>query len=523
MQAGDRTNRKKGMAAKETGAASVTVTFYNKSGVDLVVAMVQGLTKDQNITEAAWLSTNSAGVSSWVVPSISSKDSNLDAYLAKLGRRSSLVIDVPEYAAIVGFRCLISVPDYAKYAIQPHNGTYYLAFPDLLTAPFVFDKFEAGLTTGVPGIWNITAVDFFALPMQLSSKKGTVGYKDGVTTIGLWEKLWALPAPYSSGGKVGPNSGDNIYRFFSPGHLGGLADKALDGQISTGLGELPGNTTTVNYGNYVYSSFEASSLGGKGGVVGTVTCDVVSQPKPVTVNDVTSKNAFAGTIVGDRSNAAVQVGLGAILSAAICRGVLGQPKKWGDIVHANTNCPTPWNYYPADVESDAYSRLVHQYSIDGKNYGFPYDDYFGDEAGFTVLPGDEVSLTILPFDGPFTAQPNPTPPVRTGSLIATVPKSPFYPNGPDWRIGRISVGAKPLNPGANVFCNLDSDSVVCTFPDYTKTSREMRINMNPESGENPITFWDNGVQNKDLGIISLYYTAETRALAFGPSAAWTVS
>ena len=397
-------------------------------------------------------------------------------------------------------------------------------FPDLLTATYLFDKFEAGLTTSIPGIWNITAVDFFALPMQLSANNLTVGYKKGVTTMGLWERLWALPAPYSSGGKVAPNSPDAIYRFFSPSHLGELAAKALDGQILAGLAELPANSTTVKYGNYVYSNFKASSSTSSGSVVGSVTCNysyLDSPVKPVTVDDVTSINAFAGTIVGDRSNASVQAGLGAILSAAICRGVLGQPREWGDIVYDNTNCPTPWNYYAAGVESNAYSHLIHQYSIDGKNYGFPYDDYFGDEAGFTVLPGDAASLTILPYDGPFTAKPNPTPPVRTGSLVATVPDSSIYPNGQGWQIGPISVGTAPLAPGANVFCNLDSDTVVCTFPGYTKAAREMRIDMNPASAESAVTFWDNGVQNKTLGITGLVYDPETRALTFGQAAAWT--
>ena len=512
------------MAATDTAPASVTLTFVNNSGRDLVVAMVQGLTSGQGLAEAAWLSRSSAGESSWKVPSNLNPDSDLYAYITDLAKGASLAIEVPEYAARVGFRCLIADPVYRKRALRSDNGAYYLAFPNLQTATYLFDKFEAGLTSRIPGIWNITAVDFFALPMQLSANGVTVGYKDGVTTRGLWEKLGALPAPYSSGGTTLPNSPGDVYRFFSPSHLGGLAAKALDVQISTGLPELQANSTTVNYGNYIYTDFQASSSTGNSGVVGTVTCVYIyndGQRDSVTVDDVTSVNAFAGTIVGDRSNAAVQAALGAILSAAICRGVLGQPRKWGDIVYASTNCPTPWNYYAANAQSNAYSHLIHQYSIDGKNYGFPYDDYFGDEAGFTVLPGDTASLTILPFDGPFTAQPNPTPPVRTGSLVATVPGSSIYPNGQGWQIGRISVGTKPLNPGANVFCNLDSDSVICTFPDYTQDTREMRIAMNPVGGEDAVTFWDNGVQNKTLRITGLDYTPETRALAFGQSAAWT--
>jgi len=41
------------MAATDTAAASVTLTFNNNSGIDLVVAMVQGLTKGQNPSPSA--------------------------------------------------------------------------------------------------------------------------------------------------------------------------------------------------------------------------------------------------------------------------------------------------------------------------------------------------------------------------------------------------------------------------------------------------------------------------------------
>ena len=186
------------MAATDTAAASVTLTFNNNSGIDLVVAMVQGLIKGQSITEAAWLMRNSVGDSSWAVPSNLSPKSDLLGLVTILAKDASLVIEIPEYAVTVGFRCLIAEPAYRQHAVQSYKGTYYLAFPDLLTATYVFDKFEAGLTTGIPGIWNITAVDFFALAMQLSANNVTVGYKKGVTSTGLWKKLGALPAPYST-------------------------------------------------------------------------------------------------------------------------------------------------------------------------------------------------------------------------------------------------------------------------------------------------------------------------------------
>lgn len=89
---------------------------------------------------------------------------------------------------------------------------------NLATATYIFDKFEAGLTEGFPGIWNITAVDFVAVPMQLSCNGKKVGFKDGVSSIGLQQKLSALGAPYSNGASHAPNNNrhwkDSIFKHF---------------------------------------------------------------------------------------------------------------------------------------------------------------------------------------------------------------------------------------------------------------------------------------------------------------------
>lgn len=516
------------------------VLLHNNSGRELVVAMVQGAAAGQAANKVAWLqfAQGSTHNTSWVVPPTPSSNTDLLPFMTSLGIGDSIVISVPEYAGNVGFRCLLADTAFRSNAMQylyttidsTTDSVAYMAFPDLETATYVFDKFEAGLTIGFPGIWNITAVDFVALPMQLSCNGVKVGFKDGVTSVGLQQLLSALPPPYSYGGTVAPNTANTTYRFFSPSHIDSVPT-ALDSQITRGLPLLQTYAGTIAYGNYTFASFSnaTTTTTTTGTVVGSITCNYtntavgVGTPTAITVNDITTEKSFAGTIIGatnaNINNANAQVELGAILSAAICRGVLGNPNTWGDIVHTGTNCATPWNYYPAGQQCDSYSKLVHSYSIDGKNYGFPYDDYFGDEAGLTAVAGDTISVTILPYTGTLTAQPNGPMPVRTGCLVATVPASTIYPNDTaSWKIGPVKVEANLLLAGSNQLCFLNSDTVVCTFPQYPAYA--MHLSMACSDSADAITYYKHGVLDTLLSISGVYYNSCTRTLSFGTGAAW---
>ena len=506
------------------------VHFHNTSGRPLVIALEQGALAGQNVAQLAWLRKDTANSYHWQVPATPSSNADLRPYIFDLPVNDTLVIPVPQYAAAVGFRCLVADTAYRHNAMQPLNTSdstklNYMAFPDLQTATYVFDKFEAGLTINNPGIWNITAVDFVALPMQLSMGSTKVGFKNGVTFAGLQQLLNQLPSPYSTGGSIAPNTATSTYRFFSPSHIS--MGNALDYAIDSTVAEIPHFTDTVAYGNYTFFGFSASQTSSSP-VTATVSCSYtntamgVTSATAVTVNDVTTANAFAGTIVGATASGntqAAQTELGAILSAAICRGVGGYPAKWGDIVHTATNCSTPWNYYPSGQQSNAYSQLIHSYSINNKNYGFPYDDYFGDEAGFTAVAGNTIHVTILPYSGTMTAQPNPPALQRTGCLVVTVPAGTIYPSGSGWQIGPMNVGNNAIMPGANPLCELNSDTVTCTFASFP--AYKMKIYMGATSNSNAVTFWENNAIKQGMNITGMVYSYSTRTLTFGQSAAWT--
>jgi hypothetical protein len=75
------------------------------------------------------------------------------------------------------------------------------------------------------------------------------------------------------------------------------------------------------------------------------------------------------------------------LDAAFNRGVAASPDQWGNVAA----------YYPADTKSNSYAQVFHQLGLDGKSYGFPYDDVNSQSSVLILnnsLPPDDVTITI---------------------------------------------------------------------------------------------------------------------------------
>lgn len=510
-------------ASLEGSSGTVSVSFKNTSGQDLVIAMVQGAASGEQVNQVEWLRFNPATKSGvWQMPVNPQSNKDLAPYILDVKKGATATVKVPQYGAAVGFRCLVADPAYKNNALQtvtPSGGSAikYMAFPDLLTSNFLFDKFEAGLTEGTPGIWNITAVDFVAIPMQLASNGVKVGFRDGVTAAGLITELNNLGAPYSNG--------KTPYRFLAPANTTGTStvlDKAI-------LSELPkiDSTVTVHYGNYIFTKFKGAASKSGNTVTGSLSASYVNitapgSPRSIAVNNVSSTTALQGTILGstsaNKADSLAQIELGAILSAAICRGVTAYPKLWGDITHITTNCAYPWNYYPPKMQSNAYSRVIHAYSIDGKNYGFPYDDYFSDEAGFNVVAGQEVTVTILPLKGAMKIKANGKLPKKTGCVAATVPTGINYPAlSSSWGIGTVYVEGNLLQAGSNPLCMLSPDTIFVSFP--SASNIKMGICQNSDSAS-ALVFFNKGILAPSISITGLVYSPTRRTLSFGAATSW---
>lgn len=506
--------------------STVNLTINNNSGKDLVIAFSQGALPGQKVDQLKWLAfkdTKTTRIDTdWLVPNNPQSNADLVPFILDVPAGSSPTVAVPSYSELVGFRCLVSETDYKNDALQElvtgsgptKTTTKYMAFPNLTTASYIFDKFEAGLTEGTPGIWNITSVDFLGIPLQLTKGSLKVGYKDGVTASGMHTILGNMAAPYGTGGSIAPNTATQIYRFFSPQHIS-TANTCLDNVITLELPDLSGNTSVVKYGTDEFYDFKKISTSGSP-VVGSITCTSKLNGE-ITVDDISTLKAFAGTIGIDGANNSIKV-FGALIAAAMCRGVLGNPEKWGDIKYPNTQCSTPWNYYPDGKESDTYSKVIHQYSIDGKNYGFSYDDYFGDEAGFNVVPGESVTLNVLTISGHMSAKPNPIPPKMTGCLSVGVAD----PIAQAKRMGSMSCNATNLDSKSTKMCFLE-DHIVIKFANAPApyVNPEIHIDLTKNTQAEALSYWNDGKKSSSISVIGLVYSPDERQLTFGATSTWT--
>ena len=99
----------------------------------------------------------------------------------------------------------------------------------------------------------------------------------------------------------------------------------------------------------------------------------------------TTEQVFAGNgpFVGTHEQGAFL----AQLDAAFNRGVAASPDQWGNVAA----------YYPAGTKHNAYAQVFHELGLDGKNYGFPYDDVNSQSSVLIVdnsQPLDTLTITI---------------------------------------------------------------------------------------------------------------------------------
>ncbi len=90
-----------------------------------------------------------------------------------------------------------------------------------------------------------------------------------------------------------------------------------------------------------------------------------------------------------------------LIGAAVNRGVLYDPSRWG--MSSPPNQGLPEYYYVANPDSNAgqfnqYSKVLHEFSLDGLCYGHSYDDYFSQAAALSVNSGESVTITVLSFE-----------------------------------------------------------------------------------------------------------------------------
>ena len=163
-------------------ATTISVTVQNNSAETLYIAL--------NRADGPWLEALS-GTPAW-----NKAPKSIAACNQEIAAGDSFSFKFPQYDSGVGCRMYVAE-------------TVITEAPDLATADFIYDKVEMGWNA----IWNLTNVDFLAIPMQLSSGGVAVGYRSDVSREDMMGFLDAMPTPYNGFKKS--HKGKTL-RFFAP-------------------------------------------------------------------------------------------------------------------------------------------------------------------------------------------------------------------------------------------------------------------------------------------------------------------
>jgi hypothetical protein len=288
-----------------------------------------------------------------------------------------------------GARIYVSIGQPLYIAISPDNTGWTVPDPVGVTNPnydTVYDWFEFTYQYGgVPFGGNTTQVDQFGLPLSFtlvqgsfSATRGTAVTRNQVVTT--YQN--SVPAEFKQ--LVISDGQGNPLRIASPRSTqpGGLAhylDEPVDDfwtkyASQTFTFTSPGTYTVkgrVNANNqFVYTVTALNP----DGVSGSYVMD-----KPTTAQVFAGDGPFVGTHE--------QGAFLAQLDAAFNRGVAASPDQWGNVAA----------YYPADTKYNFYAQVFHELGLDGKSYGFPYDDVNSQSSVLILnnsLPPDDVTITI---------------------------------------------------------------------------------------------------------------------------------
>ncbi len=273
--------------------------------------------------------------------------------------------------------------------------TFKLTGIPSLTSTQIWDFFE--YNTG--GTWDISAVDAVGIPMALEFKTRQTGWRD-VGRDFIMEKFANLPSPFNSPGAI-IKDGSTIVRALAPTHYLPDNTTVLNNAMDVGfpfwnnLGGL-----SISSGPWTFTDFSWDSS--------SRSLSFKSNGTPFTIGGGTGLNAFSSinvisTAMTEPNNAAGR--FIALIETAINRGVLYNPRLWGQNDKTFGGIAGfPWNYYQ-DIEGsnanqyNRYSETVHQWSINGRNYGLAHDDLYKRSSSITIPAGEPVILHIWKFTG----------------------------------------------------------------------------------------------------------------------------
>jgi hypothetical protein len=255
---------------------------------------------------------------------------------------------------------------------------------------------------------NTTMVDMFSLPMSVSvtGAGGTTRTAGGLRTgrNAVIDAATALGADWAKLVYKRPSDGLPL-RVLAPSHgirSAGFDSTYLDPYIDAVWKYYSGHQLTVDLGTYGRFTGRASGTqmafnDAKGSAVGTLT-------KPSTVEAFECSGGLQPT--QNQPNLSMILAVGARVCAGINRGTLSTD---GRAVSDTQPVTDAAKFYQQD-RSNLYSKVMHDNSVDGRAYGFSYDDV-SDKYAPTIDEADPVSasMTVGPLTGGSSQPPKASP------------------------------------------------------------------------------------------------------------------
>jgi hypothetical protein len=237
-----------------------------------------------------------------------------------------------------------------------------------------FDWYEFTYFFGqIPFGGNTTQVDMFGFPLTARLTQSAIGYDQ---TVGITLTRDAARAQYTAAVGAAFRPLVNTYRIVAPRTAASFPANYLQGVIDATWTQYTNSQFTLNQPGRVFT----------GRVVNGRLQFTKNGAGPFFLSKPSTKDvvACAGALAS-AGMATTELELGAEFCAAFNRGVAQNTANWYNAA----------SYYPTSVARNDYSRFFHTVGLQGRAYGFAYDDV-NDQSSVKILPNANppTSLTI---------------------------------------------------------------------------------------------------------------------------------
>ncbi|PRY38716.1 beta-1,3-glucanase family protein [Umezawaea tangerina] len=318
-----------------------------------------------------------------------------DVSIAGPGGGGSVTVRVPRF---ISGRIYMTFGDKLKLFLTPDGLVQPAPWAGDQNKNILFDWSE--FTYNDAGLWlNSSQVDQFAVPHEVSvtGASGATTRTGNLVNNGRENVINAVRQASGWGNSVVTRSDGTVLRVLAPGKAAGagLMDaNYLQPYIDQAWGAYASKTlTVVPFGDQPNIKYFGRTSGSTMNFTNTSGQQVASFQKPSTANVWGCDGNLAAP------NDQVVGPIARTLCAALHRSTLGRidTQPGGG----------PSDFYQGSL-TDHYSRIIHQNMVDGKAYGFAFDDVQAQES--LVHDGDPRSagITLTPFGAGGGGNPPPT-------------------------------------------------------------------------------------------------------------------